>query len=425
MNREIFFLSKLREDALKILEKGLSAVQTKEIIKKEVKFDPDSKLLTVTGNQINLTDYKNVYFVAIGKCAKDSAEEVERILGDAITDGVVLDISEGKSQRLRMRKGTHPLPSEANMSATEEIISMLQGADEKDLVMIVISGGGSALLCSPYEMDCETLSRVTKALMSKGATIEEMNTVRKHLSRVQGGQLAKIAYPTRVIGLVFSDVIGDDLSTIASGPLTKDLSTVKMAEEVLEKYGILEECSLPECKLMETPKEDKYFEKIETKVIVSSKDAAIAMRNEAESLGYSAEIKDLELRGEARTVGKQIAKSDMGEKSAHIFSGETTVTVLNPEGKGGRNQELVLGALLEDPKNKLIISFASDGRDNSDTAGAIADRVSFKEMNRKNVDPKKFLDENNSEIFWKEINNAIITGPTEINIADLVLVLSE
>lgn len=422
-NREIFSSSSLRQDALKILETGLSAVDTRTALAEKLKWNKENRTLEVENLSFRLNEFKNVYLIAIGKCAVNASKVVEDILGDELTDGIVLDVQEGVSERLKIRKGTHPFPSDLNVDATKEILDLLARATEKDLVLSIISGGGSALLSSPHEISHETLSLLTKELMGKGATIEEINTVRKHLSEAQGGQLAKIAFPATIVGLFFSDVIGDDLSVIASGPLTKDKTTIADAQNILIKYN------LPQYKLLETPKEDKYFEKVNTVLVVNSQRALLVMKKEATNLGYSAKIETLEMRGEAKDVGAELGKRKIAPKSAVLLAGETTVKIKNPAGEGGRNMELTLSALIEiqeaDFSNKLIISLASDGRDNSDFAGAIADIISIVKTKELGLNPEEFLENNNSKKFWEKNGNQIITGSTGINVADFVLMLNE
>jgi glycerate-2-kinase len=260
--------------------------------------------------------------------------------------------------------------------------------------------------------------------MKAGADINELNTARKHLSNVQGGQLAKIAYPARIIGFVFSDVIGNDISTIASGPLSKDTTTAEDAVRVLEKYDIMKVCKLPDCQVVETPKEDKYFENVNLFLAVDNNKALEAMKTEAQKIGYDAIIETSILLGEAREVGEMLAKKNISARQALLFGGETTVTV-SGEGKGGRNEELALGALPYVGEHMLVLSAASDGHDNTDAAGAIADLYSVEKASKLGLNYKTFLAENNSYEFWKKVDSQIITGPTGANVSDLMIVLCQ
>lgn len=422
-NKEVLGTTPERRDALAILEAGLDAIETGAVIRAEINFDVATKTLRVRELVIRFSDYKRIYLIAFGKCATAAAGALEEILGDELTSGIVLDIQTGVFKKLLSRVGTHPLPSAQNVSATNEITSLLTDLTVDDLVLVVVSGGGSALLCQPYQTDCETIIAVTKKLMESGATISELNTVRKHLSQVAGGQLAKIAYPATVLGLIFSDVIGDDPSVIASGPLTRDETTVADANTVLEKYQILNTCQLPNCELTETPKEEKYFEKVETIIVVNNRRALNAMKIKGEDLGYTAVIKTNILEGEAQTVGAEFACEVLPTKTIYLYGGETTVKTSSPSGEGGRNQELALASLNQINEDTLLMAFASDGRDNSQAAGAIADTESRRAARAKGLNASLYLQNHNSYSFWGQCGNQILTGPTEANVADLILVL--
>ncbi len=411
----------LRRDACTILEAGLSAVETNTVITSHIDFDHETKTLCIKDHKVCFSDYDHIYFVAIGKCAVEASKALERILGDTITAGYVLDIVPGQFIKLQSLIGTHPLPSEVNKDATDTIVSLLRTTTEKDLVLVVISGGGSALLCNPFDISCESLAKINKALMKAGATIQEVNTVRKHLSVVQGGHLAQIAYPSTVVGLIFSDVPGNDISIIASGPLTKDTTTVLDAQNILEKYNILDTCMLPGCQLLETPKEEKYFEKVNTFIIASNETALEVMKDKARRLGYQSKIVTVKLTGEAREVGESLVSSSEKD-TAVLYGGETTVTVKG-DGKGGRNQELALGALRSIKENELVISLATDGRDNSDVAGAIADTESLRKAGEIGLSPDEYLMNNDSYTFWQKVGGQVITGNTGINVSDIMLVL--
>lgn len=421
-NEDELATTELRKDALAILSAGLEAIDTRSAVREEVTFEKDTKTVCFKDLHVCLSDYERIFFVAIGKCALDASLEMEEILGDDITAGYVLDISGGVFKKLISRVGTHPFPSEQNMEATEDIVKLLSDTTERDLVIVVISGGGSALLCSPYNISCETLTRITKTMMQKGATIEEVNTVRKHLSKVQGGQLAKIAHPARVVALIFSDVPGDDLSLIASGPVTKDNTTSADAERLLLTYDVMNLCEIPECNVTETPKEDKYFEQVSTILLVNNERGLVAMKKKAETLGYKATIRDTQLQGEARTIGETLAKESLAERSVYLYGGETTVTV-SEQGKGGRNQEFALGALPFVSPDSLVLACASDGHDNSDVAGAFADAELLAQAQKNGLNPQEFLSRNDSYHFFETLNTQIKTGTTGANVSDFYFVI--
>ena len=412
--------TKLRRDALAVFEAGLRAVHTPSAVRRMVSREGD--VLTVGGEREDLSKARNVYVVAIGKAAFDAAKELEKILGDRITDGIVLDVKGGRLKHMTSRVGTHPFPSVVNRRATGEIVALLKEAGEGDLVIMVVSGGGSALLCWPTELTCSDLALLTRAMMAKGATIEELNTMRKHTSDVLGGQAAAIAFPARVIGLIFSDVPSNDLSMVASGPTFLDPTTVEDAQALLNKYDLLRVCRLPSCKLQETPKDPKVFSHVRNVLAVSNEAAAQAMHGEAERRGYRARILSTTLAGEAREVGQRLAR-EAAPGEAVIAAGETTVTLLGNGGKGGRNQELALGALEDVPEDGLVASCASDGIDNTPAAGAIADARTRASAARKRLDPSAYLARNDSFHFFKAAGAQIRTGVTGMNVSDLMLAL--
>ncbi len=414
-------VSQLRMDALNILESGYIAIKTEKVIMSQVRVEDN--IIYICEEKIDLSKYERIFFVGIGKCAADAGEVFENILGERITDGIVIDVRGVKLDRIKSIVGTHPFPSRANVEAALSIEKMLEDTTENDLIITIVSGGGSALLCLPNEIKCETLVNITKALMKKGADIKEINTVRKHLSLVQGGQFAKSAYPAKIVSLIFSDVPGNDISTIASGPTVMDKTTKKDTEKILAKYDILTICKFPDCDILETPKDEKYFEKVSNILLLTNENALIAMKEKAQELGYLSTIVDTKIQGEAREVGKKIAL-DGKVGSCLIYGGETTVTV-SGNGTGGRNQELVLGALACIKKEEVVVAAASDGWDNSPSAGAIGDIKLFEESKRAGLNINEFLNDNNSYEFFREINGSIKIGRVGSNVSDLYFTLTK
>lgn len=414
----------LRADALRILEAGYEAVLTDKVIRGEITLDGDN--ICIKDMTVCLPDFERVFFVGIGKCAVDASAAFEELLGDRLTDGVVLDVKAGVFQKIRSYIGTHPFPSPVNVSATQEIVKMLTGMTERDLVFVVVSGGGSSLLCLPFDTTCDVLREITTALWRGGATIAEVNTVRKHLSEVQGGQLAKIAYPATVVSFIFSDVPGNDIGMIASGPTVMDTTTVEDAQSILAKYGVLQVCRLPDCKLNETPKDLKYFARVTNVLLVTNEKALDAMAAEATVLGYRAEVRDTKLEGYASEVGTRFAdeSAKMHEKTCYLWGGETTVKLGANAGIGGRSQELALAALRTLPPGRVLIAAASDGWDNTDVAGAIADAVVSEHAQTLGIVAAEALATNDSYHFWEKAGGQIVTGRTGINVADFVILLS-
>ncbi|MBI2120294.1 MAG: DUF4147 domain-containing protein, partial [Parcubacteria group bacterium] len=392
-NYEALATNQLRKDALDILEAGYEAILTKNVIRGAV--TREGNTICVKGMNVCFDDYERIFFVGVGKCAVDAGEALEEIIGDKLTEGIVLDVKSGIFKKLTSRVGTHPYPTEQNVEAAKEIKAMLEKTTEKDLVLTVISGGGSSLLCLPHELKCESITKITKALMDQGAPIQEINTVRKHLSEIQGGWLAQMAYPARVISLLFSDVPGNDIGTIASGPTVLDTTKKVDAEQILMKYDAFKVCEVPYCEILETPKDEKYFKNVHNILVVTNDTALTAMAQKASDLEYGAVICSNCAQGEAREFGKKIASDEYAVKGCYLYGGETTVTV-NGNGKGGRNQEVVLGALPHVREGMLVLGAASDGWDNSDVAGALADKDLVLSAENLGLSPENFLKKNDS-----------------------------
>ncbi len=407
----------LRKDALAVLEAGLRAIDTGAAVRRACRLRGD--VFSIGRRSWNLAKFENVYVIGIGKAAYDSAVAIERVLGRRISGGVILDVKSGPLRRMRSYAGTHPFPSEINMRATDEIIDLLVRAERKDLVIAVVSGGGSALLCRPYKLKCDVLALVTRVLMAKGADINEINTVRKHLSEVQGGQLAELAYPATVIGLLFSDVPGDNPGIIASGPTVLDQTTVHDASEILSRYGIVKACRMPDCDLRETPKDPALFKKIANVLLMTNAVALDAMKAEGLKRGYRVNILTRTLSGEARDAGASLARKPRPGEMI-LAGGETTVT-MRGKGRGGRNQELALGAFASVPDDGLVLSCASDGIDNTPAAGAIVDEITKRRAEAKKLDSESALANNASYDFFKATGSQMISGQTGANVSDLVI----
>ena len=413
-----------RKDLLNIIEAGLEAIDTKKAILNSIKIEKDK--LSVNGHSFSLKNAEKILVVGIGKCSLEAGAALEKILGKRLTGGIVLDVHEGELKKIKTYTGDHPLMSPRNVDATKKIIELLSGLTEKDLVIFIISGGGSALLCQPQNFTCVEESSVVDALMHAGADIEEMNTVRKHLSLARGGFLAKYAYPARVVSFIFSDVVGNDLEFVASGPTVKDTTTPEDAEAVMKKYCIREKCGFPLIKFIETPKDSRYFERVRNILLVSNRTALEAMSDKASSLGYLPKIVSDNLSGEAREVAKEIVEtlSKEGPENVFLYGGETTVKI-NGKGKGGRNQELSLSSLRYIKDDQILISVASDGRDNSENAGGICDIITKENAKKHNLDIEKYLKDNNSYEFCVETGDFLKTGDTGSNVSDIIVAINK
>ena len=413
-----------RRALLSIAEAGYEAIDTAAVMARELRRDGD--ILSVGGERIDLAATGKLVFIAVGKCAADAAAAADRVVGDRIALGVAVDVKEcPEIPHFRTFRGTHPLPSDENMRAAEAIVGALAGLAENDLVIFVVSGGGSTLLFLPEDRASREEVPIMNALIDAGATIQEINIIRKHLSYARGGNLAKDAYPARVVALIFSDVVGDDLSSIASGPTVKDATTVEDAMRVLEKYDVLKLCGLEKCGLIETPKDDGYFRNVSNVLVVSNRHALEAMKEEATALGFAAEIRGSDLVGEADDAGRMLADA-IHAAPAHtalLWAGETTVTVHDPNGRGGRNLALAASALRFVKDDEAILSFASDGRDHGPFAGAIADAGTRKAALDVGVDTEAFRIADDTYALFEKIGNYMMTGDTGSNVSDLMIAL--
>lgn len=405
--------TELREAALLIAKAGLQAVDTQAVIEEKVKLAGGA--LNVSGQQFNLKKFRRIFFVGVGKAALSSAQALEKILGSRLTQGIALDIKKGKLKHIESLAGDHPFPSQRNIAAASKIKKLLSGLKKNDLIITAISGGGSALLCSLPKATCQEETLITNVLFERGADIEEINTLRKHISDLKGGGLAKLVYPATIISLIFSDTPGCGLDTVASGPTVFDTTTIVDAQKIIKKY------SLPKLDLFETPKDKKYFKNVYNFLLLCNMDALRAMFAKATELGFKAKVCGNCLSGEAREVGRHLAH--LPKAGEAIIGGGETVVHIKGTGKGGRNQELVLGTMGYLPANTVIISLASDGRDNTDAAGAIADDQSLRKARHSKLDPKKFLANNDSYHFFEKTGDLIFTGPTGTNVSDLMVVV--
>ncbi len=415
-NFESLASSSLRKQALLVAEAGYAAINTRQAVRRNFRYDQKKQRLKIFHQEFDLRKFKRVVCVGFGKAAFEAIAAIQEILRDRIAGGFVLDVKAGSLEKIVCRVGTHPFPSKANMEATDELVEMLEACREDDLVICAVSGGGSALLCRPYQISFETERAITEALTAKGATIQEVNTVRKHISRVKGGNLAKIIYPATCVSLIFSDVPGDDIAMVASGPTVKDLTTNADAAAILAKYKVLERCGLPSCHLAETPKEDKYFSRAHNILFVSARQALNAMANRAEELGLQTEIFAYDFQGLAQDLALQIT-ARLRPGVCLLGAGESTVK-LTGKGKGGRNQELALAALKNLHEHQVLACLASDGRDNTEAAGAIVDSQVLTRAERLRLRVEDFVQNNDSFNFFDRTGDLAYTGNTGSNVSD-------
>lgn len=394
-----------------------------------------------------LSDFEHVFIVGAGKAGAPMGRALEKLLEDCITDGVVV-VKEGHGlplTHLRLHEAGHPVPDKRGIQGAEEILSLVQGAGEHDLVLCLISGGGSALMVSPAAgVTLEDKQAITRLLLACGADIHEINTIRKHLSCIKGGGLARLAYPATVVNLVLSDVIGDDLNVIASGPTVPDTSTFTDARQICQKYGIWNQVPAPIRKridyglqgdIPETPGAgDRIFQKSFSQLVGNNIQALKAAGFKACQLGYNVMILSSFIEGEAREAAKVLAGvareirasgNPLTPPACVLCGGETTVTIQG-EGKGGRNQEFALSAAcaIEGLEDVAILAGGTDGSDGpTDAAGAIVDGGTVARAMGKKLIPQDYLDRNDAYHFFQTLQDLVITGPTGTNVMDIYMVI--
>jgi glycerate 2-kinase len=430
-----------RERALAILSAALEAVNPTNAIKRQVSLSDDT--LRIGQRIYNLTRYRHIYVIGGGKAGSSMAQAIEDILGGRVTAGLV-SVKYGygaETEIIRLNEAGHPIPDAAGMAGTKQMAELARKATSEDLIICLISGGGSALMTLPVEgINLADVKSLTDTLLRCGATINEINAVRKHLSQIKGGNLARLVYPAEIVSLILSDVVGNPLDVIASGPTVPDPTTFADAYGIIEKYGLLEELLRPiverlqrgkEGLIAETPKEgDEVFTQTYNLLIASNEVAAEAATTRAEELGFHSLLLSTFVEGEAREVAKvfaAIAKEilhsgrPVPRPACVVAGGETTVTVRG-NGLGGRNQEMALSAALEIAglEDVMIIPLATDGTDGpTDAAGAIADGSTLRRAQEAGLSASQYLADNDSYQFFQQLGDLLITGPTNTNVNDL------
>ncbi len=442
-------LEQMRKDALAIFNAGVAAVDPALCISKSCKIKDNS--LAIAGHRYDLERFDRIMVIGAGKASAAMGGAMESILPDPIrgriTHGLIIT-KYGHSvplKKIKVIEADHPVPDEAGEAAAKKLLEIAETADENTLVINLISGGGSALTPLPAGgITLENKQETTDALLECGAAIHEINTIRKHLSRFKGGQLARAVHPAIMINLVISDVVGDDLSTIASGPAVPDTTTFRECLDIVRKYGL--ETGLPAPvlnhlnqgaagKSPETPKPgDPVFCNIHHHIIADNMAALKAAQKKADQLGYNSLVLSSMIEGETREVSKvhtAIAKEVV--RSGHpvappaciLSGGETTVTIQG-NGKGGRNQEFALACVsdIAGLENTVILSCGTDGTDGpTDAAGAIADHTTLSRAKALGLDPDRYLSENNAYPFFSQLNDLVKTGPTRTNVMDIRIIL--
>ncbi len=420
--------------ATELQRAALAAVEPAAAVHRHVRREKDT--LIVTDQRYDLTTYERVFVVAGGKAAVPMTSALVEILDNRLNTAVVVT-KRGSSlnlqstiHHLQIIEAGHPVPDENSVRGAQAIADLARQATERDLIICLISGGGSALLTLPVPgLTLIDLQSLTDALLRSGATINEMNTVRKHCSQIKGGNLARLAAPATLVTLILSDVIGDPLDVIASGPTVPDPTTVADAWAVLERYGI------GDVSLRETPKPgDAIFERAQHVVVGSNRLAAVAAVKEARRLGFNTLLLSTYIEGDARQVARVAAALAKGIRvhgdpipppACLVWGGETTVTIRG-KGKGGRNQELALAAALalDGWPGVLVMALATDGTDGpTDAAGAIVTGETIARARKLGLDPQAALQANDSYPLFDALDNLIRTGPTGTNVNDLLFVM--
>lgn len=408
-----------RKIVLDLAEEAFASVAPHEVFKKNFILSHD--VLSIQHKLYDLKKFDRVSILGFGKGSAGNAQMVEEHLGKYVTEGYVIDVVDNVHfKKLHYTKGTHPLPSQTNITFTNHAIEHFQHTTERDLVIIVTCGGGSVLFEEPHTLSLSQITEVNKALLQSGANITEMNTVRKHLSRVKGGGLAKILYPATVVNLIYSDVPGNDLSVIASGPLVKNHSSMDDVKDIIKKYSLDSKVKLSLSDFQETPTESKYFENVTNILMLSNLTALDAMEKKARKMGITVHILTDKLQGDAEKLGKKLIDETLPGHMI-IAGGESTIHVTG-SGKGGRNQALVLSALKHIKGNTILASFGTDGWDFIEYAGAIADKETLKKVDDLDLDIQEYIEEDNSNKFFELVGDGINTGHLDSNVSDLYIV---
>lgn len=389
---------------------------------------------------MDLSRHRRILVVGAGKASGAMAHALEEVLGDRISDGLVVvkDGYTAPTQKIKLVEAGHPIPDERGLRAANEILALARSASADDLVIVLISGGGSALTpCPAPPITLEEKRALTRLLLAAGATINELNAVRKHCSLIKGGRLAQAASPAPILALILSDVIGDSLDVIASGPTAPDQTTYADALAILDRFGLRARAPRAVVEHLErgargeipenAKADDPVFRHVQNRVIGGNSLVVEAAVREAEALGFRVSFVTSALRGEAREVAKEFCglAAAVTPPACLVAGGETTVTVTG-NGMGGRCQEFALAAALaiQGMENVVVLAAGTDGTDGpTNAAGAFADGETIKRAARRNLDAHASLEANDSYRFFSELGDLVVTGPTNTALLDLYLLL--
>ncbi len=430
-----------------LFNEGLEAVRPGVIINGTVSLESGTLLINYPDGvfSTDLSQYDNVIVIGAGKASAAMAAGLEKVLGDRISFGaVVTKYGFGeKLSRIKLLQAGHPVPDKAGVKASEKILEICSRAGANDLIISLLSGGASSLLPLPVKgISLDDKIEFTRQMLSSGASIEEINQIRKHLSDIKGGGLLKYSAPARLVSLILSDVVGDRLDVIASGITVPVERSYEKCLLIVDKYKLRESLPGAVLKHLQTgagakPGHDTgagYLPHPENIIIGNNGLALEKIREKAAGLGYITKIMDRALTGEARIVGRRIAREAVsfakdqalpGKKYCFLYGGETTVT-LKGKGRGGRNQELALAAAIElkDTGGITILSGGTDGNDGpTDAAGAVCDGETYRQGTKLGMEAQEYLERNDSYHFFKAIKRLLVTGPTGTNVMDVQIVL--
>jgi glycerate-2-kinase len=444
-NGETEITRKARTIALRTLEHALSAVDAAKLLKLKVTLNGHT--LHAGTYSFDLGRFRNVYVLGGGKASGSMASALEEVLGKRITAGFV-NVPHGdnhKTSIVKLHGASHPIPDEEGVAGARQMLVLAKEANEDDLVITLISGGGSSLMPLPRNgISLQNKRELTDRLLKSGASITDINAVRKHLSAFKGGWLAKKAYPATILNLVLSDVVGDSLESIASGPTVPDSTTFADARRILLKYHLWDNAPSSVRNLIlngekgavpETPKEDDTaFEKVYSEILGNNRSATLAAIGHLRSEGLNPLLLTSTLEGEANKVGIVLASiatevadsSDTSLKPAGLVAGGETVVTVRGKGVGGRNQELALSAALKlkGLEGTVIACLSTDGIDGpTDAAGAVVDGKTVERAMLLGLNPEEYLVANDSNGFFSKVRDLIVTGPTGTNVNDISVII--
>lgn len=449
-SKSINLLKQMRSEALQCFKASLKPVNPYEAIKRFVRLEGNKLIIGQQEKpvaELNLDEYDRIFLVGGGKATAPMARAMEDLLGEKITKGLI-NVKYGFTDKLsytEIVEADHPLPDQNGVSGTKKILELIDDAGERDIVFSLISGGGSALLPQPAgNITLAEKQDITQQFLKCGASIDEINCIRKHISSTKGGQMARAVFPATTVNLMLSDVVGDKMDVIASGPFVPDMSSFNEAWDIIEKYELDD---IPESvrnylkaglegKIEDTPKEgDPVFDRVYNLIIGSNILALKAAEKEAKKLGYKTIILSSMIEGETRDIAgvhtaiiREIVKTGypLSPPCCIISGGETTVTIKG-EGMGGRNQEFCLAAAMDISgmsENIVMLSGGTDGNDGpTDAAGGVVDPLTLKRGEAAGISATEYLGNNDSYNYLKKTGDLLITGPTNTNVMDVRVVL--